>query len=213
MIEEIESKKNAVIVSAMQADCDTPTSLEKVRVLMRTTRGNDIKYLPGHNLFLRRDSFCQLKGFPEQLRTCEDVYFTNAAAQIGKLIISSKVQYIHLGEDKKCGEFFKKEIWRGSTNLKSLFGRKIPISEYPSIVVPIWLSLCFGIFFISLFLCKPFVALIMVLLYAIPILLYSLRLWLKNVDKSNFFDVFRVYLCYHTARAIGLIKGVFNWRR
>ena len=210
MIDELESDSSVVIVSTLQAPSLNASSIERIRTIMRNSKDlNNIQHLPAGNLFLARETFEKVNGFPEHLKTCEDVFFTGEAAKLGKLFITPKVKYIHLGEDKDPVGFFKKEIWRGTANLNSLKGRKIPLHEYPSILVPVWLIVFSFLFFAGLVSRNYSLSLFSVFMYAIPIVLYAFRLWNKNKnDNISFFSMLQVYFLYHTARAIGVLKGL-----
>ena len=96
-----------------------------------------VKFLPGRNLFLKREVFTRIGGFPEHLVTCEDYWFTELASRQGPLWYTSETNYLHLGEDRNYADMFKKEIWRGQSNLISIRGRQIPPDEWPSFIVPL----------------------------------------------------------------------------
>jgi len=216
MLEEMNRDKQRKIVSAYQVCADDAPELEKLRTELSNAEVDvNVKFLPGRNLFLHKDTFKTVNGFPEHLITCEDYFFTDKVGELGDLFYTSKASYIHLGEDKEWDQLFHKEIWRGQSNLKSLSGRTVPLREYPSLLVPLWIfffaitasiSLLLGNF-VSSFSCVLFIAL--------PIFLYSQRLNIIAKRKIKFGIIVKFYLVYFAARAIGTVLGVtksFNVR-
>jgi len=216
MFEEMNRNSQRKLVSAHQVCSDDAPELEKLRTELSNIEVDvNVKFLPGRNLFLHKDTFKAVNGFPEHLITCEDYFFTDKVDELGDLFYTSKASYIHLGEDKEWYQLFHKEIWRGQSNLKSLSGRTIPLREYPSFLVPLWifffciaasLSLLFGNLSSTLA-CITFIAL--------PIFLYSQRLSRMAKRKIKFGIIVKFYLVYFGARAIGTVVGLtksFNVR-
>ena len=211
MMEQLSNEKNRKLISAYQICYANASPLEKLRTeLSNLEVDKDVTFLPGRNLLLHRDTFDQVKGFPEHLVTCEDYYFTHKVSQLGTLFYSSAACYIHLGEDKSWRQLFAKEIWRGQSNVKSLKGRDIPLREYPSILVPFW------VFFFALFTLLSIVLMDSTLLLSslvallLPIALYSFRLHRLTNNKLKIGTIVRFYLNYFFARALGTVMGIIK---
>lgn len=210
MIETLKNNDKRVLCSAYQQCDNNAPILEKIRTaLSNLVIDARVNFLPGRNLFMTRTLFDQTAGFPEHLVTCEDYYFTDQVNQLGELYYTSKANYIHLGEDKQHTALFKKEIWRAESNLLSLKGRNIPLSEYPSILVPLWIA--FFLFTASLGLIFGDMALLLFGLAAaaLPVLLYSYRLYRQTKPSLTFIDILHFYAVYFPARAIGTCKGLW----
>ncbi len=212
MLATLQTKDQIKIASAVQRNSKGAPPLEMIRTaLSNPTIDQSVDFLPGRNLFLRRDTFEQIGGFPENLVTCEDYYFTNMANQIGDLFYTSTANYIHLGEDKEYSEMFKKEIWRGQSNLISISGREIPLNEIPSFIVPI---VVVGLPIVALVLLVTgydMLALASLSLGLLPIVVYTLRLYFLTRDhKVSFLNTLKFYVYYFPARAIGTLGGVFK---
>ena len=211
MLSELEDNAGRVLVSAVQRCENNAPPLEKIRTaLSNATTDSEVRFLPGRNLLLKKETFAEVGGFPEHLVTCEDYYFTDQVHALGQLYYSSKADYVHLGEDKSYKELFDKEIWRGQSNLQSIKGRPIPLSELPSFLVPLWILL----FAVMPLIFSAFMSLEYVMLglglFLLPILLYSVRLY-KIADKQiSFARVAQFYLVYFPARIIGTISGFFK---
>lgn len=211
MLSNLHDTERRIIVSAMQICNQSAPPLEHIRTcLSNIDLDVNVDFLPGRNLFMMRQSFEQIGGFPEHLITCEDYYFTDKAAQIGHLYYTSDATYIHLGEDKSFSEMFKKEIWRGQSNLQSIKGRHIPLREIPSFILPLWISLSILAALACLATQSYSLALLFFVLGAIPLFVYSVRLYRLSKHEVDFFPVLKFYAFYFPARAIGTLAGIFK---
>ena len=211
MLSELAENKQRKIITAIQVESNDDSNIEKIRTVINNVYADStVDALAGSNLFIHQSDFNEVGGFPEELTTCEDIYFTSEVAKSGDLYCTSKAQHVHLGEDKSWKQLFNKEIWRGQSNLKSLSGRSIPLREWPSLLVPLWmffftLSACYTIllgYFNAFYFSSIFIA--------IPIVMYSLRLNDMAKEKVNFYVILKFYLIYFAARAIGTLGGLFK---
>ncbi|WP_045856635.1 glycosyltransferase [Teredinibacter purpureus] len=211
MLGALYENPKRVIVSAMQRCDNAAPVLEKIRTtLSNVSTECNVDFLPGRNLFLRRTVFSLSGGFPENLVTCEDYFFTQKVAEQGELFYTSRTNYIHLGEDKAYGSMFKKEIWRGQSNLQSMKGRKIPLAEWPSFLVPVWVLLFAVSTVISLVAGSVLLAVVSGMLTLFPVVLYSIRLYGKSAGTLSLRDIMRFYVLYFPARIIGTLTGLFK---
>lgn len=211
MLAELNADAGRVLVSAVQRCEDNAPPLEKIRtVLSNAVTDADVNFLPGRNLFLRRSTFEAVGGFPEHLITCEDYYFTDRVHGLGRLFYSARSSYVHLGEDKQFDEMYRKEIWRGQSNLHSIKGRKIPLSELPSFLVPLWIAF-FALCALVSLVTFSFPALLLTLgLALLPVLLYSVRLYRLAGGTISFSQILHFYILYFPARIIGTFTGLFR---
>ena len=211
MIAELSIDSNRIISSAMQICNDDAPPLEKIRTSLSNVEiDTDVAFLPGRNLFLCKTSFDKIGGFPEHLITCEDYFFTDQAAKLGKLFYTSAATYIHLGEDKAYKAMFDKEIWRGQSNLQSISGRDIPFREWPSFITPPAIVLMFSLSSLLLIFGQFSLALTAFLVAVLPVFVYSLRLFVLAHKKISLIHIVRFYVCYFPARAIGTVLGLFK---
>jgi glycosyltransferase involved in cell wall biosynthesis len=211
MIEDISFSSERILIAAPQrTGKQDVTIVEKIRTAMGNSIGGvTVASLPGHNLFIARKTFLAQGGFPAHLATCEDYCFTVSLAEKGLLYTSDKTWYIHLGEDKSFSQVFKKEYWRAGSNLKSLKGRKIPLREYPSILLPFWFIITLSGFIAGIIVCNLTAIAVMSGAYFLPLILYSLRL-ARRASRISFFHIFYFYLLYHNARSFGTITGILK---
>ncbi|WP_340679154.1 glycosyltransferase family A protein [Paraglaciecola sp.] len=211
MLKELSSQDDRIIVSAQQICAEDAPPLEKIRTFLSNVEiDKNVAFLPGRNLFMTRDAFHQIGGFPEQLVTCEDYYFTDKAAKLGKLFYTSSATYRHIGEDKAYKAMFDKEIWRGQSNIQSLSGRDVPLRELPSFFVPPAILILIITALVLLIVGITKLAMLALALALLPVIVYSLRL--LNIAKSevSFAKIVLFYAVYFPARAIGTLVGVFK---
>ena len=209
MLKTIENQDdNVVLASAMQVNSDNAPPLEKIRTALSNAELDSFaSFLPGRNLFLGRDTFYSAGQFPEHLQTCEDYYFTDKVNKLGNMFYTSASEYVHLGEDKEYVPMFKKEIWRGQSNLASLSGRTIPLREIPSFLIPFavvgaWLfglAICFAF---------PTFGLICIACGFMPVMIYTARLKLLVGKHVDWLNCIKFYLMYFPARALGTVLGI-----
>jgi glycosyltransferase involved in cell wall biosynthesis len=211
MFSELLGSPERIIVSAMQVcNADAPP-LEQIRTSLSNVEiDQDVAFLPGRNLFMSKASFQKIGGFPEHLVTCEDYYFTDQAAKLGKLYYTSLANYRHIGEDKEFNAMFKKEIWRGQSNIQSLAGRKIPLRELPSFFVPPAILFLLIAAVVCLLSGWPTLALVSLVLALLPIVVYSSRLFILAQSKVQLVPILWFYMVYFPARAIGTFAGLFK---
>jgi glycosyltransferase involved in cell wall biosynthesis len=216
MFEEIKKDDKRKIIASTQINSKQASTVEIIRTLMNSaTADSYVDSLSGANLFMNAKDFWVAEGFPEELTTCEDIFFTSKVAENGILFCTGRTNHVHLGEDKSWTQMFHKEIWRGQSNIKSLFGRSIPFREYPSLLVPIWIFFFTLAASILLVLGEFGSTLYCFFIIALPIFLYSLRLNKMVKGKVKFAVIVKFYLIYFAARAIGTVIGVtksFNVR-
>ena len=211
MLSTLNEKPQRLLVSAAQINGQNAPPLERIRTALSNAELDcEVNFLPGRNLFLTRETFDKVGGFPEHLITCEDYYFTDQINQLGNLYYTSKATYVHLGEDKKYKEMYKKEIWRGQSNLQSIKGRNIPLREIPSFIVPLGIAVLFIIFISTLFMEMYSASSLSLGLLSVPIIAYTLRLHKLTKDDVSIWHVFQFYLMYFPARAIGTLGGLFK---
>ena len=209
MLKLLSEKPTRKLVSAMQVDGRDAPVLERIRtVLSNAELDCNVNFLPGRNLFLSKQTFTQVGGFPEHLVTCEDYYFTDKVHELGELYYSSEAQYVHLGEDKEYGHMYEKEVWRGQSNLQSIKGRRIPLREIPSFIVPPAMLMCLFLSIIAFLLQSGGYSLLFLIAALLPVFIYSQRLFQLADKKIPFSAIAKFYVIYFPARAKGTILGL-----
>jgi glycosyltransferase involved in cell wall biosynthesis len=100
-----------------------------------------VSWLPTSNLLVRESVFMDIHGFNENLISCEDADLGYRLSSRGKLILENRIATTHRRESKTILQFFKREMWRGAGNLRSVLCHSLRMSEMPSILGPM-LFLC-----------------------------------------------------------------------
>ncbi len=207
MLSEVNHESFALI-SAVQRPSRNATQLELVRVtLSNLSIDCEMEFLPGRNLFLSREVFNKTDGFPSDLITCEDYVFTHNVSKFGKLYYTSKADYVHLGEDKEYWSMARKEVWRGQSNLASVKGRDVPISEYPSFIVPPLFTLALIASFLFIALNWNILSYLSIFVWVFLLGVYTVRLYKKRHKYLRLFPIVLFYSLYFPARTVGTILG------
>lgn len=210
MLELIEQPQ-VVLVSAVQVPDIERKVNDVIRSAMSETKvGDVVEALPGANLFLRRDVFEDSEKFPEHLQTCEDSVFTNSLRGKGKLVLTDQTGFVHLGEDLTFASMFRKEIWRGKSNLDSMQGRTVSLMEAPSLILPLAILGCaalFLVFFVTGFLLPALLCLLGALF---PGLFYAFVLKCRARVGLGYHTIVVFYMVYFMARGIGMTQRLFE---
>ena len=210
MLETLRQNPECLLSGAVQQPDNDKTDVDVVKSSMSQANAGLVNALPGNALFIEKAIFNQHPKFPEHLETCEDWVFTNTLALAGGVVLSDDSYFVHLGEDKNYRTLFKKEIWRGTSNLGSIKGRKIELAEWPSFIVPIVVGASF-LLAVCLILFGGLISGIALLLFALlaPVL-YAIRLKKKSSVPVATPVLIYFYFVYFLARAIGMVKGVLS---
>ena len=102
---------------------------------------SETQWLESMNMFVRREPFLAVGGFNEELVTCEDVDLSYRLADHGKIIADRRIRAVHHGEARTLREFFRKERWRGRSNLRGATRHRLRLRELPSILLPLYYGL------------------------------------------------------------------------
>ena len=200
-----------VLTSAVQIPDSERRMNDVIRSAMSNANvGDDIEALPGANLFLRRDVFEKSEKFLEHLQTCEDSEFTRSLLSKGKLRLTDGAGFVHLGEDLTLASLFKKEIWRGKSNLDLLREGEFSIYELPSIVVPLLVLVCLLLALLTTSVGYLSGSLYFLMMALLPAVLYALRLQLRSAVDLGFHKLVAFYSIYFVARGIGMTQRLFE---
>lgn len=97
----------------------------------------EVAWLESMNMFVRRDLFLAIGGFNEELITCEDYDLSLRLQKHGPIIADQRLRAVHHGEAATVGHFFRKERWRGTSNLQGLRSHGFVWGELPSLLLPL----------------------------------------------------------------------------
>ncbi|MBM3965832.1 MAG: glycosyltransferase [Planctomycetes bacterium] len=104
----------------------------------------EVDWLGAGNMFIRKSDFLRVGGFDESLIATEDVDLCHRIRALGLSVVSDpSIVNIHHGEPRTVSEFFKKQLWRGSSGWNAWKKHGYPIAELKSLVFPAWVVLGF----------------------------------------------------------------------
>jgi glycosyltransferase involved in cell wall biosynthesis len=176
----------------------------------RTAPVEDVGWLPSMNILVRKSAFAEVGGFNETLTTCEDVDFCYRLKKNKYRIVSDlSVKSVHYGEAKTIPDFFRKERWRGQSNLQGLLSHGFYWREIPSVVLPLFYLIIFTSLSVALIyvLKGSYLPLVVNLcLVLLPPLVMSMRTSLKVGCRIHFAPLTFLYLVYFLARAAAIIS-------
>jgi len=102
----------------------------------------DVEWLESMNMFVRKEIFDRVHGFDETLTTCEDYDLSLRLRQHGRIVADKRIRAVHHGEAATLSHFFRKECWRGVSNISGLVRHGWHLRELPSLFAPIAFLLC-----------------------------------------------------------------------
>lgn len=169
----------------------------------------DVDWLPSMNIVVRKSAFVDVGGFNESLTTCEDVDFCYRLKKKGYRVLSDlSLGSVHYGEARTVREFFKKERWRGQSNLQGLWSHGFYWSELPSVLLPVaYLILLGGLPASFFYLLKGFPAPLAINFAGIllPPTLLALRTSKRARDFGCFGKLAYLYFIYAIARTAAIM--------
>jgi glycosyltransferase involved in cell wall biosynthesis len=115
------------------------TWVQKAWFLVRGKKGQviDVEWLESMNMFVRRVEFENVSGFDETMVTCEDYDLCLRLRESGRIVSDPEIVATHHGESASLTHFFKKEYWRGTSNLYGFRRHGFSWNELPSVAFPI----------------------------------------------------------------------------
>lgn len=175
----------------------------------------EVEWLESMNMFVRREAFRAVRGFNAALVTCEDYDLSMRLKVLGKLMADGRIIAVHHGEAATVRHFFKKEYWRGTSNLSGVIHHGITLQELPSLIFPL-VYITFGLvvivfLFIGLLRVSPQLingGIALLLVWQVPILLMAA--W-KIRSAFGLLSVLQLYLLlniYFLSRGGALLQ----WR-
>ena len=176
-------------------------------VRQKENQVQEVDWLESMNLFVRKDLFMEIRGFNEDLITCEDVDFCYRIRKYGKIFSDSSIQVIHRGEARTVKEFVKKEIWRGRSNLSGILSHGFSLKELPSLFIPLYFGVFLPILFLSfiVFLNSVWLA-AGLLLYLLPSAAVLLKMRKKKINALVLLRLLFLIQIYFFARTIAVLK-------
>ena len=171
----------------------------------------NVEWLGAGNLFLRKRDFDRIGGFDESLVAAEDVDLCERLKTAeGRIVSDMRLANIHHGEPRTLREFFRKELWRGSSGIRAFFAHGAPLHELPSLLFPLVHLLGMIAVFAAAVAAVLGVSWLWlaaaVLGLALPAMLLGLKTGLQAGQPLAVPQLAVLYFTYGLARAVALFK-------
>ncbi|MBF8722420.1 MULTISPECIES: glycosyltransferase family 2 protein [Pseudomonas] len=198
-------------------DCDTPRQAPWFAYAWqrRTLRAGQTlqpsTWLAAPNLLLRRDWFERVGGFDERLRTGEDKDFTLRLHQAGaRLRALRQPTVLHWGFEGTWGEWLGKELWRQGSHLQLLrsHGASLRMLRFPLLSLVPWVLTALAL--LALFQGAGRLALLLMVLGALPALALSLRQSLKHRAPVFTLQLWALHWVRLHLAGAALVLNLFN---
>ena len=122
--EEVQRESNADVLGFVVSVPDSAPWFAKIwamRTNARREKLQEIDFLPGHNIAVRRSFFEDVGGFSTELRTSEDKDLVMRLKAAGARVFSAPpIGIIHWGYEKTFREWIRKEFWRQSSHVSMI---------------------------------------------------------------------------------------------
>lgn len=169
-------------------------------------------WLESMNMFVRREAFRAVGGFNPKLITCEDYDLSLRLKKIGHLMVDDRIVAVHHGEAASINHFFRKESWRGTSNLQGVASHGLTWKELPSLALPVF----YGVFAVAAcaLLALGLVGVVrfgivagLLLFWQLPVLLLAIRKAGHPARILVTMQLFLLFNIYFTARAGALLPS------
>lgn len=195
------------------------TWVEKAWIYELNKEPFETDFLPGGNLIVKLPAFLKVGGFNESLTTGEDsdLCFRIKNSE-HKVINSSRIKNVHLGNSKSIKQFIKKEFWYGKNMIDSLMLNPLDKVFYLSLIL-FASTICLIYGAVTFLLYNDYMIASGSILTIISITLVSSCYRVSKSKKYKYLlQINLLYFIYYLARSIAFLKSsydrlrVVNWR-
>lgn len=167
------------------------------------------EWLESMNMFVHHKTFACCGGFNESLVTCEDFDLCVRLNGVGTIMNDSRIVAVHHGEATTIYHFFRKERWRGVSNLAGFRQHGTTVRELPSVLAPLLHCALPVLLLVGVLLLPAGIGylLALILLWQVTILARSVK---SQAPKFNLIRTMQLYLLinvYLFARGVSIFSG------
>jgi len=197
------------------------TWVQKAWHLVRGKRRmvEEAEWLESMNMFVRKEVFARINGFDETLTTCEDYDLSLRLRKHGRIVADKRIRAIHHGEAATLGHFYRKERWRGVSNLSGLTRHGLHLRELPSLLAPIAFVLCLMATVVALLVSVAkgetrlfWFVVAFFLLWQLPIFLLAMWKGRKSASIQLRLGLYLLLNAYFLARGMAMFQSA-AWKR
>ncbi|MBW2991794.1 glycosyltransferase [Candidatus Woesearchaeota archaeon] len=166
-----------------------------------------VDWLPGGGIIIKKRLFWEINGFNEKLETGEDFDLCYRLKKKGyKIYGDPSLASAHLGQTDSLKDFFKKEMWRGNSLIKSIRNHGLVIEEMPSTILNIYHFLAFFFLLISFIMLNIHLISFSLITLVLPSILLSFRKTIQTKRFGYFFNFITLFFVYQLARSFSIIR-------
>jgi glycosyltransferase involved in cell wall biosynthesis len=169
-----------------------------------------VAWLPSMNVVVRREEFLRIGGFDEDLETAEDVDLCYRLGACGTILCAPAMEAIHWGEAQDLKTFWRKEIWRGSGNLKGILSHGLRWDELPSLGYPLYVLmatlLCMAAPLIGLWHWRILLMPVGLFTLTLPAMCLAINTAYRTQKLEALPKLFVLYFIYGLARAYSIVR-------
>jgi glycosyltransferase involved in cell wall biosynthesis len=167
----------------------------------------EVDWLESMNLFIPRNIFGDVGGFNAALETCEDVDICLRLRRFGMILADTSIRVIHLGEARTLNEFFRKELWRGKSNLRGVFSHGFHWQELPSLTLPFYFGIFWPVALLLLTVLWSYLgAVIAIMMFLCPSILALAKQRKKGISLSDIPRMLLIFQIYFLARTYSSLR-------
>ncbi len=187
------------------------TWVEKAWLYELSTKPFETDFLPGGNLIVRSSVFRLVGGFNESLTTGEDsdlcIRINNSKY---KVINSSNIANIHLGNSKSLKQFIKKEFWYGKNMIENVMLNPFDKVFYLSLILfTSTVTLIFGS--VGSVLNQKYDFVWMSLATTLTLTFTSSCYRIKKSKKYRYiFHLNLLYFLYYLVRSLAVFRSIYD---
>jgi GT2 family glycosyltransferase len=183
----------------------------------RPLRRQDVAWLGSGNFVIKRAAFERIGGFDATLTACEDVDLCNRLQQAGyRIVAEPDLRSVHFGDPRTLRAVFFGELWRGRDNLRVTLNGPRTFRHLRSAIVPLADLLCLAGALGSLFLGRPALAAVLLMIALIPAALRASVMLKRQLHRNAVAaaQAVVVAIVFDLARALALVaRGSHRARR
>ncbi len=165
-----------------------------------------VNWITGGTLIVRKEFFTIVGGFNEALQTEEDEDFGHRVRlHGGSLMNDMAMASVHLGQADSLSSFFKKEVWRGMSLVKPVFGDNVGKYSVFDLAIIGYLLNFLSIFIFLLIGFPLFFWATVAICFSLPLLLVLRKMWQTGQWQYSLL-MYVLYLVFLMARSYSLLR-------
>lgn len=170
-----------------------------------------VNWITGGTLIIKKSIFFAISGFNENLLTEEDEDICHSIRKLGyKIYNDLSMASTHLGQADNVTIFFKKEMWRGKSIIKSVQDKGINrYSRFDIFIILCFVNYCFLLF--SIFLKFQQIAYVLIGINSLIPFLLSIKKCIQIGSYKFIIKLYILYFIFILARVTSIFRIIFSF--